>query len=305
MNLMSAMGGISDKHITEFAFVHSRKRRFALCVKIASAACLTVIAAVVPRIGKIVFVPFDSSGSQSSIVDNQLEQIYSKMSRVIFNGQMYLLSTYSYPEYERQQLPEGYEAVGEILSVDPADSGKDGFSQGCNVGDIIYQNRDLENELYVYTASHYQGEPFRYLRFVDRETFELGSFSSCSDFGISINDTWYRRIDGEVFDKLPEECVLIGTVTSLDQYKIDIKSDRSWLHIGDKLYQNPDYPGAVYVYSTFFEQKDPKFLRFVDFETCKLEGKLSKCFGLLDTLIGVEPSWIESSWIMRALEAEV
>lgn len=276
MNLMSAMGGISDKHVAEFAYVSPRKGHVKLWMKIASAAaCLAVAVAAVPKIREVISVSFDSSGRTSSVNYDLSDPVYSNMSRVIYEGKMYLLSFDHLPI----QLPEGCEVVGEITTVDPNDSVKDGFSDYCNVGELIYRDPELPNEIYVYTSSGGEGAPWQYLRFAERETFEIEQFFTLR-YVIYINGRWYGRLSsGKPLSELPDGYVLIDTVEDLDRYNTKhFDSTDNWLHIGDMIYQNPDFPGDVYIYSALWEQKEFKLYRFTDLETIRREGNIRNLF---------------------------
>lgn len=168
--ITSAIGGISDEHIAEFAFVKPKKIYMGVLMKIAAAAaCLAVIVTGVPKIKDVIYST-NSSDISNSVTDNSLESDVLEASYVIFNGKKYTLRWLS------KELPEEYEeykVVGEVLSVDPADSDKDGFSDCCNVGDLIYQNPEIENTIYVlFTGVREPNDPF-YLWFAIG-TFEDG-----------------------------------------------------------------------------------------------------------------------------------
>lgn len=144
--ITSAIGGISDRHIAEFAFVKPKKIYTGVLMKItAAAACAALIVTGVPRIQGMIYNT-NSSDVLNSVADNSLESYVFEPSYLIFNGEKYTL------RFVSKELPEGYEkynVIGEILSVDPADSDKEGFCDCCAVGDLIYQNPEVENIIYV------------------------------------------------------------------------------------------------------------------------------------------------------------
>lgn len=278
MNLIkSAIGGISDKHITEFAFVTPKRGRIKLLAKIASAAaCVAVAVAAVPMIGRTISsLPAFSNGldlsePSQSIIDDFPEQYYQYTPHVRINGKVYMM--YFLPG-ELDKLSDSYEVIGEVLSVDSLDSDKDGYAKLCNVGELIFQDPDLPGEIFVYTTL-YDDEGYHYIRFLDLETYEHEYFLT-GRYHIFINDRWYKRSFNDTLSELPEGYVLIDTITSLDQYDFDdfYEEDNTWLDIGDKIYQNPDFPGEFYIYSRLLEKKEYFYWRFIDIETIKLEGK--------------------------------
>lgn len=87
---------------------------------------------------------------------------------VIVNGTKYLYDDFT----PLTELPEGYIAIGSVLSNDLSDDKKEGYSEGCKVGDIIYQNPGNTSEVFVYTKL-FKGNGYWYIRFVQlRETAE-------------------------------------------------------------------------------------------------------------------------------------
>lgn len=152
--LMKAIGGISDEHIAEFAFVRPRKKRVPLWVKIASAACIVLAVAAVP----IVRINVQS-----------LEQPSTLQPCLYFNDKFYILDPVS---RGRGDLPEGYVLVGEITSGDRGNKEVNGYGEMLRTGNKIYQSSDFSGDVYVYTTLFTGGEYYWYLRFVDSETFK-------------------------------------------------------------------------------------------------------------------------------------
>lgn len=71
---------------------------------------------------------------------------------------------------------------------------------------------------------------------------------------VYINDrayTFYGRSDNGI-SVLPAGYVLIGEITSADRNNKRVNGYGEMLRIGEKIYQNPDFPEDVYVYTTLF-----------------------------------------------------
>lgn len=156
--LMRAIGGISDEHIAEFAFVQPQKKRVPLWVKIASAAaCLTLAVTAVFVINNL--VDKTDSGNNYNTIQPSL----------YFNDRFYVLD----PVGEGcDKLPEGYVLVGEITSEDRNNKEVNGYGEMLRIGNKIYQNPDFMGDVYVYTTLFTGGERYWYLRFVDLETYK-------------------------------------------------------------------------------------------------------------------------------------
>lgn len=148
--IMSAVSGISDKHITEFADLTSgRKPVFRLSKILTIAACILVIAAIALPVGISII---GRSGENTTLYPTVFPY-------VIINGTMF------YYDASFHDLPDGYTVIGKVSSVDPADKGKDGFSVGCKIGDLIFQNPEKTDEIYVYTRL-FSGDKYHFIRFV-------------------------------------------------------------------------------------------------------------------------------------------
>lgn len=271
MNLIkSAIGGISNEHITEFAFVTPKRGRIKLLAKIASAAaCVAVAVAAVPMIGRTVANLPMFSVSSNIITDCWADPTNENNARVVFDGRVYLFDNDDLSRLP-DQLREEYKLVGEVLTVDSENSLTDGFSLGCSVGDPIYMDSEFPGEIYVLTKA-FAGET-KYFRFTDYKMHEF--LEEISPLvrklfrSVNFNNKWYISTDPFI-SQLSEEYLLVDTVdlTTLDLY--------DWLDIGDKIYKNPNNPGEIYVYryvaSPYFEYV---FERYIDFETFRNEGKL-------------------------------
>lgn len=185
--IMSAIEGISDEHIKEFAFVQIPKRTIPVWVKVGSIAASLVLFALAitlvvskrsqlsPVIGSDSESEYTSSrhsyphtenSENSSINDSSGSsdsQTTTVMPKVILNDITYILAPHDYPTYD---LPEGYVFVGQVTSNDKVDENANGYSWGCHVGDKIYQNPDNPNDVFVNTTL-FSGEGYWYIRFVE------------------------------------------------------------------------------------------------------------------------------------------
>lgn len=148
--LMSAISGISDRHIIEFASACPHKRGAHSWKLVAAVACLLLAAIVIPT--KLIL----SKQTAENISSTPNAYPY-----VIVNGTKYLYDDFT----PLTELPEGYIAIGSVISNDPSDQKKEGFSSGCKVGDIIYQNPSDTSEVFVYTKL-FSGNGYWYMRFV-------------------------------------------------------------------------------------------------------------------------------------------
>ena len=75
-------------------------------------------------------------------------------------------------------------------------------------------------------------------------------------------------------DDLPEGYVFVGEITSEDRNNKKVNGYGEMLRIGNKIYQDPDFSGDVYVYTTLFTGGERYwYLRFVDRETFKREAE--------------------------------
>ena len=267
MNLMNAMGGISDRHIEEFANIAPKKRNVKPWLMIASAACLvTVISAVILTAPKNKMAEPEISFSQFA------SQAYYPY--IYFNGRMYgyhgrhdangVLSeqpddntsysenvSYHVPDCVTgdggySELPEGYVEVGEITTNDENESNVNGFAtgsvRGLKVGDKIYQNPNDLEDLYVYTVL-FLDEEYRYYHFVVREAY----------FSLRINGKTYVWAFGETFPtSLPDGYAEAGEVTTNDRNNKNADGFGRELNVGDKIYSSPEFPDTLYVCTNAF-----------------------------------------------------
>ncbi len=155
--LMSAIGGISDSHIVEFADVKPQKKSAALWVKIVSvAACLALVIIAIPVINNIVNTP---GGSVSAIPF------------VKINDMIYIIDS-NYPSTTTTELPNEYVIIGKVERNPSSDKSQEiinGDGAGCKVGDKIFQAPDSPNEVYVYTTLFSGSGEYRYIRFVYKD----------------------------------------------------------------------------------------------------------------------------------------
>ena len=276
MNLMNAVGGISDRHIEEFAYM-SPKRRSIKPWLVASAACMAAAA-----VGVLVTVPRSKPAVPETGFSEFSSLAYSPS--VYFNGTMYnyyartyhfdselgdhfgnlsysddTVSYYNecfYDDGGYPELPEGYVEVGEITTKDENDSNVNGYAtgsiQGLNVGEKIYQDPDEPDDLYVYTVM-FGNEEYSYYHFVVHEAY----------FSLRINGKTYVWASGETFPtSLPDGYTEVGEVTANDPNNKNADGFGRELNIGDKIYSSPDFPDTLYVYTNAFSY-NLCYLRYV------------------------------------------
>lgn len=149
--IMSAINGLTDAHIIEFAYVKPKKKSVPLRVKIFSAAaCLVLALTAIPIINILGNKTLSNSNSTS----------LRAFPYVVVNEMFYWYVDHS----ESSTLAEGYELIGEVLSNNIDDREKSGYSSGCKIGDKIFQNPDFPREVIVYTRL-FQGDEYHYTRF--------------------------------------------------------------------------------------------------------------------------------------------
>ena len=250
MNLMKAVGGISDRHIEEFAYVSRKKRRVPLWVKISSAACLTLFIAVA-----IVIVP---------VIKNRIGfyPVNGNSPRVYFNDRVYIYSGRTYTEEELSEmpgypdhamiedgyfgLPDEYIEVGEITTTYYENEHVNGFGAGPKVGEKIYQDPKHPEDLYVYTML-FSNVEYRYLQFVDNTYMRL-----------RVNGKTYVRVgaydyDIKNLDDLPDGYIEAGEITTNDRKNRYIDGFGQSLDIGAKIYASSDKTDVVYVYMSRYD----------------------------------------------------
>ena len=190
--IMSAIEGISDEHIKEFAFVKIPQRTIPVWVKVGSLAASFVLFALAitlvvgkrsqlsPVIGSESESEYTSSGhsypqtensENSSINDSSGSsdsQTTTVMPKVILNDITSILAPHDYPTYD---LPEGYVFVGQVTSNDKVDENANGYSWGCHVGDKIYQNPTDPQDVFVSTTFLADSDENWYVKFVNSDYF--------------------------------------------------------------------------------------------------------------------------------------
>ena len=268
MNLMKAVGGISDRHIEEFAYVSPKKRSIKPWLMIASAACLAAVAAVIAVMPKN--RTGESDNDNLTHIDHAVSLAYCP--QVYFNDRMYCYrsrdnkSLYQpeYPDYISDSdivtvtfddcysgysdLPEGYVEVGEITTNDESNSNVNGFAfgtvTGLKIGDKIYQDPEDPEDLYVYTTLFYNSDK-QYFHFVDDATY----------LSLRVNGKTYIAdfTTDEIFlYELPDGYVEVGEVTTNDRKNKYADGFGRELYVGDKIFSSPDIPDVVYVYTDRF-----------------------------------------------------
>ena len=149
--LMNAIGGINDSHIVEFADVKPQKKSAALWVKIVSAAaCLALVMIAIPVLNSLINKP---NGNVSALPCITIKDTF------------YIIDP-EYPDSLTAELPAGYVVIGTVESNDSSHKEINGYSQGCKIGEQIYQNPNLPDEVYVYTTLFSGSNEYRYIRFV-------------------------------------------------------------------------------------------------------------------------------------------
>lgn len=284
MNLMDAIGGISDRHIAEFANVKRQKKRITRKgIFISAAACLAVIITAASAVMFEKKIPSSSNISQggntsqnstlqsgnisesnnTSSSDYTSEDDYPPAGvfpHVYFNDRVYRYHEYNYyGEFpnEISELPEGYIQVGEITTNDRNNKKVNGYGEGPKVGEKIYQDPDHPEDLYVYTALFMGG----------RYTYEL-----------FIDSTFYRvRINGKTFvedrngghsgrfENLPRGYSRIGEVTTNDRDSRYADGYGQALSIGDEIYGCLENPDIVYVCTNKTSSRI-KYIRLIAFD---------------------------------------
>lgn len=226
MNLMNVIGGISDQHIEEFAYISPKKRRIRPWM-IASAACLAVFAAAMVIVPKI---------RHKAPIYNYFSAPY-----VYFNDMVYDYYGRSLNGYS--ELPDGYVQVGEITTIDSDNQTANGYGMGVRVGEKIYQDPEHTEDLYVYTVLFSGGQGYRYVLFTN-DMYER----------VRINGRTYVWDEAaapheRMLSALPDGYAEAGEVTTNNRkYRYDDGFGQD-LDIGDKIYCSSEDPDVVYVYT--------------------------------------------------------
>ncbi|MCH5208433.1 MAG: hypothetical protein J1F04_06080 [Oscillospiraceae bacterium] len=252
MNLMDAVGGISDRHIEEFAYISPKKRRIEPWIKTASAACLVLVVAVIAIVSYQKFIP-DNYGNSPCVYFN--DRVYSYRGRPYTQEELSQMP--GYPdilvfEDGYYELPEGYVEVGEITSNSYKDENINGFGAGPKVGEKIYQDPEHPEDLYVYTKL-FSNVKYRYIQFVDK-TYKR----------VRINGKTYVLSPGSV--DLPDGYVQIGEVTTIDRKDRYVDGFGQGLEIGAKIYGSPENLDVLYVYTNYWDHTYGYYFRFVPYE---------------------------------------
>lgn len=146
-----AISEVGDKYYEEAAN-YQPKRKKQTWVKwgaIAACLCLVVIGSfVVPNI-------FDGNHDNPNVTP-------ATYPYVMVNDVIYLID----PEgYVTSELPSEYLEIGKVEGNASADKAQNWYSQGCKVGEVIYQSSDI-SEVFVYTTLFSGSGEYRYIRFV-------------------------------------------------------------------------------------------------------------------------------------------
>lgn len=157
--LMDAIGGISDRHITEFAYVKPQKKAVPLWARIIpAAACAAIIAAAVVGVPRII-------PHEAGIINNNN---YANSPEVYFNDRYY---NYDGSVGAFTEPPDGYERAGAVTSRGVENRGKNGYTNVCKIGDIIYADPNDTEYIFVYTNVEYT---YFYLRFHEAKAVSAG-----------------------------------------------------------------------------------------------------------------------------------
>lgn len=143
-----AMSEVDNKYYVEAANYQPEYKRAKWGV-IAACLCLVIIGSFV--------VPYMLNGSHDN--PNVTPSAYPY---VMVNGSIYLID----PEgYATSELPGKYSEIGIIEGNASADKAQNWYSQGCKIGEGVYQSSDT-SEVFVYTTLFSGNSEYRYLRFV-------------------------------------------------------------------------------------------------------------------------------------------
>ena len=278
MNLMNAVGGISDRHIEDFAYVSPKKRRIDPWPMIIAAACLVVVVEIIWAMPKNRTGESDNDNDNLTHIDHAGSLAY--LPCVYFNDRMYGYNARNFTNSELSgdytgvldhddnisysddvvfwtacvhddgypDLPEGYVEVGEITTNDENNSNVNGYAfgtvTGLKIGDKIYQDPEDPEDLYVYTTLFYNSDK-QYFHFVDEATY----------LSLRVNGKTYIAdfTTDEIFlYELPDGYVEVGEVTTNDRKNKYADGFGRELYVGDKIFSSPDIPDVVYVYTDRF-----------------------------------------------------
>ena len=146
-----AMSEFDTKYVDE-ALNYKKKAKKLIWVKwgaIAACLCLVIIGSFV--------MPNILDGNHDN--PNVMPATYPY---VMVNDVIYLID----PEgYATSELPDEYLEIGKVEGNASADKAQNWYSQGCKVGEVIYQSSDI-SEVFVYTTLFSGSSEYRYIRFV-------------------------------------------------------------------------------------------------------------------------------------------
>lgn len=150
--LSEAISGVNDKYYEEAANYQpkQKKRPWVKWGAIAACLCLVIVGSfLVPHI-------LEDDNNNPNV--NPAAYPY-----VMVNNIIYLIDSEGYVASE---LPSGYVEIGKIEGNASADKAQNWYSQGCKVGESIYQSPDRSDEILVYTTLFSGNGEYRYIRFV-------------------------------------------------------------------------------------------------------------------------------------------
>lgn len=194
--------------------------------------------------------------------------------RVYMNNRWY---EYDQASSFTSELPEGYALAGRVMNVDYPET--NGYGERLVVGDKIYQNPFFYGDIYVY-SNFLAYDEYCYKRLVDKETRDKEKAEADQKFDSSVYvDTPHVVFNKKVYlfdadlsetpEKLRKGIKHAGKVKTTDPGRADINGYSNSCNVGDKIYQDPDLTGELYVYTKAFSD-EAKYVRFSDYETVEL-----------------------------------
>lgn len=150
-----AMGEVDDKYYEEAAN-YQPKRKKSRWVKWggAAAACLCLAA-----IGILVLPKLFGGGA--------LRVTPAAYPYVMVNDVIYHIENRAVSR-TASELPQEYVEIGKIEGNAPLSQAKNWYSEGCQIGEAIYQDPAKPNEIYVYTTFFSGNGEYRYFCFTSR-----------------------------------------------------------------------------------------------------------------------------------------
>lgn len=101
------------------------------------------------------------SAGNTSFVENMPSPL------VVINRETYIIDNGDRIDSFAENLPEGYELIGEVTCSGSENKGKDGYGAWFAIGNKIYQHPDKPGEVYVNTTFLTGGERYWYVRCVN------------------------------------------------------------------------------------------------------------------------------------------